>query len=143
MYSYNEVARIDQFYHLPEDLIDGYKLFSMAVSRGGYGYTFIPAESDRRGINEIHILFSPSADVLKLSEPFEEELMRLIENSKDEEYVAEFGWPIRYNPETPVIATPFGDGWFSVAIPDELNSYEFLRDLCHKVIRTAELIVLD
>jgi len=135
-YMWFEIPDIKFYY--PNIIIDGYEMYRVSISRG-LSYSYVPIEElDKKNhTSVISMDMRPSATTPFHPQKIITQLNR--DNLTDEHFY--------YDNNMDFITAQIDDTIFSVmvwnAIPNELNSYEFLRELCIQVMETVELVIVN
>jgi hypothetical protein len=143
--SANRVSEITEFY-FPTIEIDGFELHSVAIFDSAIFYMYAPIEIV--GYVEIAVGAERVVTIGVGREEWSEE--RGVVNLFDDVvrdahregwgYLTESG--MMYFQDSRNIVAPWGNTIVRIDVPQELNTYEFLRDLALRVIETMELVTV-
>jgi hypothetical protein len=142
---YHRVSEITEFY-FPTVEIDGFELYSVAIFDSALVYIYASIERD----NDFGIgIGGDKGIIISMGRPEWYEAYGITDHFSDEArdahkegwgYLTESG--MIYAPNFSNIVARLGDTSVRIDVPQELNTYEFLRDLALRVIETMELVTV-
>ncbi|MCL2071721.1 MAG: hypothetical protein FWH07_05750 [Oscillospiraceae bacterium] len=149
VYSANKIADIKKFY-FPTMEIDGYELYRVDVGENATQYYYVSTQL-LKDSEDFWLSASPRIEIF-ISRPgwikdtSVDQFESLKEQTREQgpSYLIEDN--IIYNKadweSEGHIYTPIGNSVLGISVPEELDDYEFLREIALRFIETAELITV-
>jgi hypothetical protein len=144
-YLYNEIPQMQEFYFPPK--IEGYELYCVSIGKYGIEYYFAPEFPSEKNLDVngeysfsydsgiLMVIDRPNSPILNVTDPLKSIVSDNYGYILTEDNLA-------YNENGKFIVAQIGNTLIDITVPDELNKYEFLRELCFEIIKTSELVVV-
>jgi hypothetical protein len=143
LYSEHKISEISEFYSLDNLKIDGYEPYLVNIRGDSFLFKYTPQNGNEHIFDaDIMIGICRPEGWYGTSDPKEVFDVRI--NQAQEQ-----GWGrltedgMIYSASLNDIAVQIGKTLLSIRVPDEFDTYEYLRDLAFEVIKTAELIDVE
>jgi hypothetical protein len=143
--SVNRISEITEFY-FPTIEIDGFELYSVAIFDSALVYIYARIGRDNdfgigiSGPDSITIFIDRTETLNEQGRVYT--FAELVENSVEQGFDYHTESRMLHSPDSAIIVAPWGDTSVRIDVPQELNTYEFLRDLALRVIETMELVTV-
>ena len=144
----NKIWDIKEFYY-PTIKIEGYELCGILLSDNLFRYYYSPVEELELKEGEEYF-FNPSTGIRmwieRMKDAFASDPLKpIIEQNEEQDIDYLFKDNLIYTEHLKDIFGRIGDSRFRfrIIVPDKINNFEYLRELCFQLVDTIELVVID
>jgi hypothetical protein len=141
----NRIPEITEFY-FPIIEIDGFELHNVAIFDSAFIYMYAPIERDDSFRVQLRAEGTISIGVGRQEWYDERGITDLFSDTVRDAHIEGWGYLTEsgmvYAENFQNIVARLGDNTVRIDVPQELNTYEFLRDLALRVIETMELVTV-